>query len=61
MDSTTIATMGSVFMGFLCFGGSFASYMYHKPAKLPWGLFAIAVVLITVIPVTLAVFSASTP
>ena len=53
--------MGSVFMGFLCFGGSFACYMYHKPAKLTWGLFAIAVVLITVIPVALAVFSASTP
>lgn len=35
--------------------------MYHKPAKLTWGLFAIAVVMITVIPVTLAVFSASTP
>ncbi len=35
--------------------------MYHKPAKLTWGLFAVAVVLITVIPVMLAVFSASTP
>ncbi|AKE42192.1 hypothetical membrane protein [Corynebacterium kutscheri] len=60
MSSVLILTMASVFIGFLFFGGAFASFMYKKSAALIWTLFAIAVVLITVIPVFLAVFVAST-
>ncbi|ARU46968.1 hypothetical protein [Corynebacterium silvaticum] len=50
-----IATMSSVFLGFAFFTGAFASYSYGKPGKLTWSLFAIAVLLITVIPVVLAI------
>lgn len=60
MSSAMLLTMGSVFLGFLFFGGAFASYMYQKPAKLTWSLFAVAIVLITFIPVIIAVFYAST-
>ncbi|AGT06681.1 putative membrane protein [Corynebacterium glutamicum MB001] len=61
--STTVllVTMVSVFVGFLCFGGAFASFMYKKSNKQIWTLFSIAIVLITVIPVTIAVFWATTP
>lgn len=60
--STTVllVTMVSVFVGFLCFG-AFASFMYKKSNKQIWTLFSIAIVLITVIPVTIAVFWATTP
>ncbi|AKK07290.1 hypothetical protein CMUST_15005 [Corynebacterium mustelae] len=61
MDGTTILTMASVFAGFLCFGGSFASFMYKKSPKLIWGLFSVAILLITVIPVVLAVFVSVEP
>lgn len=56
-----LTTMGSVFLGFLCFGGAFASFMYKKSPKLTWGLFSAAVVLVTVIPVVLAVFAGTSP
>lgn len=60
--STTVLliTMASVFLGFLFFGGAFASFMYQKSNKLIWTLFAIALVLITIIPVTIAVFWGTT-
>lgn len=55
--STTVmlVTMGSVFLGFLFFGGAFASFMYKKSQIQVWMLFAVALVLITVIPVVIAV------
>ena len=59
LDTPLIITMASVFVGFLCFGGAFASFMYGKPRRLVWGLFAVAVVCITLIPVTIAVFWAT--
>lgn len=60
--STTVLliTMVSVFFGFLCFGGAFASYMYKKSNKLVWTLFTLALVLITIIPVIIAVFWGTT-
>ncbi|ALC07024.1 putative membrane protein [Corynebacterium deserti GIMN1.010] len=62
MSSTILfITMASVFIGFLFFGGAFASFMYKKSNVQIWTLFTIAIVLITVIPVTIAVFWASTP
>ncbi|MFP7365463.1 hypothetical protein SFC07_06775 [Corynebacterium callunae] len=61
--STTVllVTMASVFLGFLFFGGSFASFMYKKSNVQIWSLFCIAIVLITIIPVIIAVFWASNP
>lgn len=58
-NTAMIITMASVFLGFLCFGGSFASFMYKKRPAQIWGLFVAAIVLITVIPVTIAVFWAT--
>lgn len=54
-----IVTIASVFLGFLCFGGSFASFMYKKRPVQIWGLFISAIIFITVIPVTIAVFWAT--
>ncbi|BAU97328.1 hypothetical protein N24_3066 [Corynebacterium suranareeae] len=53
--------MASVFLGFLFFGGAFASFMYKKSNRQIWTLFSVAIVLITVIPVIIAVFWATTP
>ena len=53
-------TIASVMIGFLCFGGSFACFMYKRSPRLTWGLMAISLVFTTVIPVTLAVFYATT-
>lgn len=52
--------MASVFIGFLFFGGAFASFMYKKSNAQIWTLFSIAIVLITIIPVTIAVFWGTT-
>ncbi|MGV0384220.1 hypothetical protein ACUY2T_05655 [Corynebacterium sp. 22_2729] len=60
MDNTTVLiTMASVFTGFLFFGGSFASFMYGKSKKQVWTLFCIAIVFLTIVPVSLAVFVAA--
>ncbi len=61
MSINMLVTMGSVFIGFLFFGGAFASYMYQRPPKLTWSLFCVALVFITVIPVILAVTVATNP
>lgn len=62
MSSTVLlVTMASVFLGFLFFGGAFASFMYKKSNRLIWTLFSVAIVLITVIPVIIAVFWATEP
>ena len=60
-DATTMAGVISIGIGFFLFMGSFLSYYYRKPAKLTWGLFGVAIVFLTVIPVFLAVFAASAP
>ncbi|MDK8451533.1 hypothetical protein [Corynebacterium mastitidis] len=54
-----LVTMASVFCGFLCILGAFASFMYKKPAALTWALGGAALVLVTVIPVVIAVLYAA--
>ena len=54
-NGAMIVTMSSVFIGFLCFGGSFAGFVYKKSPRLVWT----AVFFITVIPVIIAVFWAT--
>lgn len=54
-----LLTMVSVFCGFLCILGAFAAFMYKKPARLIWVLGGVALVLVTVIPVVIAVFYAA--
>ncbi|MGP6174124.1 hypothetical protein [Corynebacterium sp. A21] len=60
-DLTMIITMASVFIGFLCTGGAFAAFMYKKSKILVAVLLLIALVLVTIIPVTIAVFFATSP
>ncbi|AWB82833.1 hypothetical protein C3B44_11240 [Corynebacterium yudongzhengii] len=56
----TIAGIVSIVLGFFCFASAYLSVMKKKPAKLSW-IFGIAGALfVTVIPVTLAVFFATT-
>lgn len=54
MSTGVWLTIGSVGVGFLLFCAAFLSYTYRCSPKLTWGLFGGAVVLITVIPVSLA-------
>ncbi|MDN6368890.1 hypothetical protein [Corynebacterium sp.] len=54
-----LITMGSVFIGFLLFGGALASFMAKKPPKQVWSLFAVAIIFITLVPVIIAVFWAT--
>lgn len=54
-----LVTMVSVFAGFLCILGAFASFMYKKPPAVTWALGGAALVLVTVIPVIIAVFYAA--
>ncbi|MBN9644360.1 hypothetical protein JZY06_07020 [Corynebacterium sp. CCM 8862] len=56
-----MAGVVSIGIGFFLFMGSFLSYYYKKPQKLTWTLFGVAIMFLTVIPVFLAVFAASTP
>ncbi|AHI04130.1 hypothetical protein [Corynebacterium falsenii] len=58
-NTALIVTMVSVFIGFLLFGGSFASFMYKKSKQQIWGLFILAVVFLTIIPTTTAIFFAT--
>ena len=51
--------MVSVFLGFLLFGASFKSFMARRRPAVTWGLFTVAVVFITFVPVGIAVFWAS--
>ncbi|MCX2163672.1 hypothetical protein [Corynebacterium auriscanis] len=59
MSSTMWVTIGSVLIGFLFFGASFASFSMNKPRKLVWTLFAIAIVFMTIVPTTTAIFIAT--
>ncbi|APT85714.1 hypothetical protein [Corynebacterium aquilae] len=58
-NTALIVTIVSVFLGFACFTGSFASFMYKKPKTLTWGLMVAAIILITLIPTTIAIFFAT--
>ncbi|MBF4552595.1 hypothetical protein [Corynebacterium suicordis] len=58
-ETAMIVTMGSVFIGFVLFGSSYAAFSYKKPRALVWGLFAVAILFLTVVPVTVAVFFAT--
>lgn len=58
-NAELLVTMASVLIGFLLFGGSFASFMAKRRPAVIWGLFAAAIVFITVIPVVVAVFWAT--
>lgn len=51
--------MGSILVGFLLFGGAYTSFYYGKSRKLVWTLFALAIVFMTLIPVSLAIFVAA--
>lgn len=59
MSITMLLTMASVLTGFIFFGASFATFMYKKPKSVVWSLFGIAVVFLTIVPVSLAVFVAA--
>lgn len=59
MDGWVLVTMASVFIGFLLFGGAYAGYEHRRPPRVIWGLFAVAVVFITLVPLAVAVFWAS--
>ncbi|MBB3115925.1 hypothetical protein [Corynebacterium bovis] len=54
-----VVTMSSVFVGFLLFGAAFATFSYRRSPKVVWSLFAAAIVCMTVVPTTVAVFWAS--
>lgn len=58
LSPVMMMTIGSVFLGFFLFTGTFASYSYKKPQALTWTLFALAVLFVTLIPVTLALIIA---
>ena len=61
MTGLMLLTISSVFLRFLFFGGAFASYMYKKPPKLTWSMFVVSILLVTVIPVVIAVFIGTNP
>lgn len=59
-NTVLLITMASVFIGFLFFAAAFASFMYKKSNRRIWSLFTVAIVFITVVPVTIAVFWGTT-
>ncbi|AZA12481.1 hypothetical protein ACFPVT_02875 [Corynebacterium choanae] len=61
VNLTTLLGIVSIGIGFFLFMGSFLCYYYEKPRQVTWTLFGVAIVFLTVIPVTLAVFFASVP
>ncbi|MEZ2122055.1 hypothetical protein QWU43_09820 [Corynebacterium sp. CCM 9204] len=58
-NTVVFITMTSVFIGFLLFGGSYASFSYRRNPKLTWTLFTIAIFFITVVPTVIAIFWAT--
>ncbi|RNE48073.1 hypothetical protein [Corynebacterium alimapuense] len=61
MTIPTVLGIASIFIGFLCIAGAFASYMYKKPVALSVVLGIAALIFVTVLPVFLAVFFATAP
>lgn len=60
MSDVLLITMISVFVGFLCTGGAFAGFMYKKSKALIISLLIAALILVTVVPVILAVLFGTT-
>lgn len=60
MSDVLLITMISVFVGFLCTGAAFASFMYKKSKALVISLLIAALILVTVVPVILAVLFGTT-
>lgn len=60
MTDVLIITMASVFVGFLCTGGAFAAFMNKKSTAWVVGLLILALILVTVVPVTIAVVFGTT-
>ncbi|MEJ5918716.1 hypothetical protein [Corynebacterium sp. H78] len=60
MDTWLILTMACVGVGFLFFGAAFFGYMSKWEKSIIWGLCIGAFVLVTVIPVIIAVSHAAT-
>lgn len=56
---TMFITILSVFLGFLFMCGAYASFVYKKPQKFVWTLFIFAVLFLTIIPLSLAIFVAA--
>ncbi|RAV31274.1 hypothetical protein [Corynebacterium heidelbergense] len=59
MTTAMFVTMASVFVGFCCIAGAYATYSYGKPRALVWSLFTAAVLCLTLVPVTIAIFWAA--
>lgn len=59
MDATMYVAIGSILIGFIFFGSAFATFSYGKSRTLVGVLFSIAIVFMTLIPVSLAVFVAA--
>lgn len=59
MDLGMILTMLSVLIGFVFMGAAFASFSYKKPRKIVLTFFLCAIVFLTLIPLSLAIFYAA--
>jgi len=60
VDTWVILTMASVGIGFLMFGGAFFGFMSKWPQTRVWALGIGALVMVTIIPVFIALFVAVT-
>ncbi|SQI22166.1 hypothetical protein [Corynebacterium renale] len=61
MSTAMIITMASVALGFCCVGGAFALFMYSPKRTWVWVLGILALILLTIVPVTLAITSVFSP
>ncbi|WP_290218216.1 hypothetical protein [Corynebacterium atrinae] len=61
MSTITILGISSIVLGALCVTGAFIAYSYRKPVGISVGLGIGAFFFLTVIPVILAVFYATSP
>ena len=59
MSTTMLITMTSVCLGFVFMLSAYATYQYKKPPAVTWTLFVLAIVTLTIIPVSLAIFVAA--
>lgn len=56
----TVLGILSIVAGFFCFASAYLSVMRKRPAKTAWAFGIAGVIFVTVIPVILAVFFATT-
>lgn len=61
MNTATIIGIISIAIGAVCVSSAFAAYMYKKPTYVPVVLGIVAFLTLTVIPMFLAVFYATSP